>query len=130
MDGIGILLFGIAAVALGGFTGWMEISRRSKCSVEIEAEIADVTRKHYHTGRRGSNDYYPVLKYKVDGEEHGGIADVASPRRNKYEVGKTMTIRYNPDSPDEFHVKGKVGNLKWYLVSFVAGVIFIVAYFL
>lgn len=124
------LLCGLVALGLGGFTSWMEIKKISKCSEEVEAEVTDVKRKHYRGKKGGSNDYSPVLMYKVAGEEHGGLADVASVFPNKYKVGQTMVVKYNPDEPDSFHVKGKVGNIKWYIGTFIVGVIFIVLYFL
>ena len=125
-----ILLCAIVAMGLGGFTSWMELKKIRECSVETEAEITDVRRKHYRGGHSGSsNDYSPVLMYKVDGNEHSGIADVASAFRGKYKVGEKMVIKYNPNDPDTFHVKGKVGNIKWYLGTFIVGIILVVLYF-
>ena len=124
------LLIGIFMILLGGFGLWKAISLLKKCTEEIEATITDVQRTRVKSGNgRKRNDYSPVLTYKVGSEEISGTADISSILPNKFVVGNTMTIKYDPNDPAKFCVKGKSGTLKWAIPLIILGVAFIIAFF-
>ena len=120
------LLVGIFFILLGGLTLWLYISKRIKCTEETEGEVIEVKRKAHRTGRKRSVDYSPVLSYMVDGAEHSGLAEISSVLPNKFQVGQTMMLKYNPEDPDKFVVAGKIGDIKWSIFALVLGVIFLI----
>lgn len=123
-------LIGIFMLLLGGFTAWLAIRKKIKCTEEIEAEITDIKRTRVKSGKGNRrNDYSPVLKYKVGSEECGGVADISSIMPNKFKVGETMTVKYDPNDPNTFCVKGKAGTLGWSIVLLLFGIAFIVSAF-
>lgn len=124
-QGTTILLIGIAAILIGGFTLYINIRKKIKCTEEIEAEIVEVKRRSYKTGRNRKVDYTPILSFKIDGQEYGGMADVSSILPNKYQVGQTMKLKIDPNSPDDFCVAGKIGDIKWSIFFIALGVAFI-----
>lgn len=121
-----VLVIGIAAVLLGGYTLFLNIFKRVKCTQETEAEIVDVKKERHKTGSNRRTDYTPVLSYKVDGQEYGGLTQFSSILPNKFQVGQTMKVKYDPSNPDNFCVVGKVGNIKLSVFALVIGAAFIV----
>lgn len=128
MNSIVYLILGIFFVGLGGFTLWTNISKKRRCSVEAEAEVTEVKRIKHGTGRRRSIDYSPVLTYKAEGQERSGLAQISSAFPGKFKVGQIMTIKYDPNDPDTFCVKGKVENIKWSIMGIILGGLFIFFY--
>lgn len=128
MESLGVILFGIAATVIGGLIIWMDSSRRKKCSVETEAEVIEVKRKSYGSGSRRTKDYTPTVKFIVDGTEYSGAANIASIWATKFKVGQTFTIKYDVNDPNNFYVKGKVGNIKYGIAALIIGIICICGY--
>lgn len=56
-----------------------------------------------------TTNYYPVFTYTVNGNTMHKISNVGSVKPI-YAVGQQMTIRYNPDNPDEFYIPEKIHN--------------------
>lgn len=107
------LLVGIFMLLIGAIGAWMTISKVLKCTQILDATITDVQRTRVKSGSgRKRNDYSPVLTYKVGSEEFSSVADISSMLPNKFVVGETMTIKYDPNEPSTFCVKGKSGTLK------------------
>lgn len=129
MGSYGVLAIGILLILMGGFTLWIDIKKRSKCSVETEAEIIDVKKQRHGHGKNKSTDYSPIVKFVVDGAEHSGMADISSILPNKFQAGQTLEIKYDPSNPDSFCVKGKVGNTKWCALLLIVGILFVISFF-
>ncbi len=130
MNEVGIIILGIIFLLVGLWVTWRSISKKIKCTVEYEAEITEVKRHSYKsnsTNRR--REYSPVVKYIVDGKVFVSEADITSIVPNKFKPGEKLTIKYNPEKPEDFCVKGKLGNIKSGVVCFLLGVLFICFYF-
>lgn len=122
------LLVGIFMILLGGFGLWKAISLMKKCSEEVEATITDINRSRVKSGNgRKRNEYSPVLSYKVGSAQLSGTADITSIFPNKFVVGNTLTIKYDPNNPAKFCVKGKSGTLKWAIPLLLLGIAFVLA---
>lgn len=130
MGSFGVLAIGIILILLGGFTLWIDIKKRSKCNVEAVAEIIEVKKQRHGSGKNRSTDYSPIVKFVVDGTEHSGMADISSVLPNKFQAGQTLEIKYDPSNPDSFCVKGKIGNTKWCAILLIAGILFMISYFM
>ena len=107
---MGEILKGIFCAVLvigGGWLIWKNLAVSSKCTEPTEATIAGTERRTHRVRGRREAKYYPILKFTLDGVEYQATADVGSIFRNKYKEGETMQIRYNPEDPGEFMVKGK-----------------------
>lgn len=126
-----MLIIGILFIALSAFLLWMSMKKKIKCTEEIDAEIIDVKKNRYGRGskNRRSTDYSPVVKYIVSGNECGGVAEISSVLPNKFKIGESITVKYDPNDPNSFCVKGKIGNAKWYMVMIVVGIFIVVFYF-
>lgn len=129
MKETGILLIGILLFVGGGFWLWKCIAKKHKCTVETEAAITGVKR-HKGTGKKRDVDYSPLVKYTADGNEYEGEADISSVLPSKFKEGETLTIKYNPNNPAEFCVKGRLGNIKWGIGLVLIGALMIVVYFI
>ena len=127
MEKIGILVLGFVFLGVGIWLTWKSILIKLKCTVECDAEITDVKRhSHKSKGYNRERYYSPIIKYVVDGNEYGGEADVSSIIPNKYKTGEMLTIKYNPNEPGMFCVKGKLGNIKTGVLCFLLGILFVV----
>lgn len=129
MKEIGFLIIGILFLAGGAFSIWLGISKKKKCTEVIDAEITG-TKRHRGTGKNRTTDYSPIVKYVVDGNEYSGEANISSIMPSKFKAGEMLTIQYDPENPQTFVVKGKLGNLIWSIFAFLLGAAFVVVYFM
>ena len=56
-----------------------------------------------------TKSYYPVFTYTVNGNTIHKISSVGY-AKPIYTVGQQITIRYNPDNPNEFYIPEKIHN--------------------
>lgn len=128
-DDLAMLIIGIVLVLGGALWLWRAILKKRKCSVEAEAEITGINR-HGKTSTRKNADYSPIVRFAANGTEYSGEADISTVIRTKYKEGEKLTIKYNPDNPDIFTVKGKAGDIKWSAGLILIGIFMIVVFFI
>ena len=92
----------------------------AKYSEETVARIIDID---FRT-RKGRNIYSPIVEYYGGGNKIEKKADISSNSRKKFSVGDEVTVKYNPEKPDEFAIKGKsfISNLIWGICALGLGV--------
>lgn len=130
MEGMTTLLLGIGFFVLGIIATYFISKKKLKCTEEMDAEIVGVKRSsHKSSNHNRRTDYSPIVKYTVNGTEYSDVADIDSINPNKFKEGETIKIKYNPEKPEQFTVKGKAGNLKWSVFFILLGILFIVFYF-
>ena len=108
------MLTKIVAVALiigGLYLIYSAISRSRKCSAETVGTVTGRESQRRRSGsrkhRRSTVAYYPVVEFEANGQVITGTADISSSNPNKYADGSSLSIRYNPEDPQEFMVKNK-----------------------
>lgn len=126
-DDLAMLIIGIVLALGGALWLWRAILKKRKCSVEAEAEITGINR-HGKTSTKKNADFSPVVTFNADGKEYSGEADISTVIRTKYKTGESLTIKYNPDDPNVFTVKGKAGEIKYSVGLIVFGIIMIVVF--
>lgn len=91
--GIILIAFGIVVFV---------INNKNKDYIEVESTITNVElSEEAYTDSEGNHydaTYNLTIKYTVDGKEYNGTLD----NMPKYDIGKKMTIYYNPKNPSEF----------------------------
>ena len=117
----GAVLLG-AVMAAGGVI--LDKLRLKRCCCEVTAEVTnvDIRIDHRNDIAHRRNRYAPMVKYDWQGNEYETQVDVyqSAPR---YNVGDKVTVKLNPDRPEEIVVPGRT-----FMVSaFVFGVLLMAA---
>ncbi|MBQ9642977.1 MAG: DUF3592 domain-containing protein [Lachnospiraceae bacterium] len=103
-----VIVVYLLILVLGAFLFYSGLKQARNCTTETNATIVDIetTRSRDKNDRRRNR--YPVVEFMADnGQQVHKRADVSSQNRNKYQVGERLTVKYNPQNPEEFIVKGK-----------------------
>jgi len=96
-----------AAALLGMYMIFSDISKARKCTGETVGTVVGTESKLVRGGRRSHREYFPVVEYDVDGSTYWKRADIGSRSASKYPEGSTLDVRYDPDDPEKFMIKGK-----------------------
>lgn len=113
-----ILVLLILAMVSGGLSKFLMLQYSQWQSAE--GVVTDIQFHDSRIGRR-SNDYYEIFfTYGVDGVEYSASTAYSGDETEQY-VGKTVTVWYDPQTPDaaSFH---KPGAGLWPLVPFILGI--------
>ena len=95
------LMCGVAALS-------MEFNKLRQCSSRAAAKVTDVVRQTY----RGLPTYCPVIEFIVDGRLiRSDSAVPGSMFKNRYRVGDTKTVFYDPVKPERFRLRGNYNML-------------------
>ena len=104
-------IFAVAFIIFGLYLIYSAVSRSRKCSAEAVGTVTGRESKRQRSGsrkhRRSTVAYYPVVEFEANGQIITGTADISSSNPNKYADGSTLSIRYNPEDPQEFIIKNK-----------------------
>lgn len=78
-----------------------------------EARVVSIERRYNSSSH--SSYYFPQLELTVDGKQYFlkssvGTSDI------KYQEGQQVTVRYNPDNPQQFQIEG---NNAWKILKIV-----------
>ena len=98
----------IAMILLGGALIVMQAGKSRRCTEETAATVVGTERRTRRSRGRTSTEYHPVLEFAAKDQTVRKAAENSSMFRGKYKEGDSLTIRYNPENPEEFIVKGKV----------------------
>lgn len=98
----------ILMIVLGGFMVYLQIGKGRKCTEEATAVVVGRETKRIRSGKgRRRTEYHPVLEFTAGEQTVRKAADISSIFPGKYKDGDTLEIRYDPENPEEFLVKGK-----------------------
>ncbi len=104
-------IFAAASIIGGLYLIFTLITRSRKCTAEtVGTVIGHDTKRRLSGGRRHRRSkvyYYPVVEFEANGQKVSGTADVSSSDPKKYADGTMLTVRYDPDNPQEFIIKNK-----------------------
>ena len=112
-----ILLFGIFVI-LGVIFLIMGINMEVKnnelkevCTGEVQGIVSDFhVSGYYGTDEDGIVDerlYYPIFEYEIDNKKYSKQSPTGK-REERFELGESIVIMYNPDNPDEYYVPADV----------------------
>lgn len=74
--------------------------------------------------------YYPVVEYTVNGKKYETrLPDSGTTNSTTYKEGQTVSIKYNPDNPNELSKKDSKGGLIGGIFFIAFGIIAIIASF-
>ncbi len=106
---IPLLIIGLLALAFGCYVYFFE----SRGFVKTEAVIYQIDEEFtgYDADDQAEYDYDVYVHYTVNGERYSEKSDYYE---GSYEVGKSITIYYNPANPHEIH--GDSQNVGIYLM--------------
>ncbi len=91
-----LLLFALVALAVGVYFGFIKSSGYVKTKgIILSVRAEERTDNEHHT----YTDYYPTVKYTVDGKEYTGALDLPGPNA----IGAEIDIQYDPAEPSKVH---------------------------
>lgn len=127
---MGLLIVGSVLSLIGVLFLLGEIFGMASCTQRITARVIRME-KDKGSYWRGTYRYYPILAYTVNGKEYTS-KDKASPtrRENKYKVGGEVTVKCNPEKPEQFRTGAKVSTYLISIVLLAVGITFIVCNYL
>ena len=106
------MMFGVAALSL-------EFNKLRQCTSRAVATIIEVERKNY----RGVVTYCPVVEFSVDGRMiRGSGGATCSMVRNRYHVGDTKTVLFDPVNPEHFRLRGNYSMILAGLLFLLGGI--------
>ena len=104
------LLFALGVLAAGVWLGFIKSSGFVKTKgIILSVRAEERTDNEHHT----YTDYYPTVKYTVDGKEYTGALDLSGPNA----IGAEIDIQYDPADPSKVHSYSPVHVI----ACFVAG---------
>lgn len=100
--GIAFFLFGTIMLSAYG--------SRIKCTEQVSAVVVkNLEVNKLRGGNKGKvhgTTYAPIFEYEYDGKEYSYISKISS-NPAEYSAGERVTIRVNPNDPDEIYHKPK-----------------------
>lgn len=78
-------------------------TKKNRCTASTTAIIQDVKERYISIM---TNEYTPLISYKVDGCEYTCYFTKAYVP-DTYQVGQSIEIQYNPNKPKEINTKGE-----------------------
>ena len=91
-----LLLLALVALAAGVYIGFIKSGGYVKTKgVILSVRAEERTDNEHHT----YTDYYPTVKYTVDGKEYIGALDLSGPNA----IGAEIDIQYDPADPSKVH---------------------------
>ena len=116
---VGAIIFSVFAAAGLIFVIVSLLKKISKCNVELEAEISDISTKDMN----GTTTYAPVYSYYYEGQAYEQTSGVYV-NTPGYRVGEKVTIHINPNKPEMLLDKKR--DLKTLIVFAVVFALFLV----
>lgn len=100
--GILFILFGISSMK-------KTKAKSARCVAPAIGRIVrvDTELEERDEGHRKIKSYVPVFQYIVNGQSVESSSNISTGDKNKYRVGDTAEILFNPAKPSEFVIKGK-----------------------
>ena len=91
-----LLLLALVALAAGVYIGFIKSGGYVKTKgIILSVRAEERTDNEHHT----YTDYYPTVKYTVDGKEYTGALDLPDPNA----IGAEIDIQYDPAEPSKVH---------------------------
>ncbi|NBH71634.1 DUF3592 domain-containing protein [Clostridiaceae bacterium] len=104
---LSILLGTIGAVfVIAGCVFWRIEAVKQAYTGQGEAIVTSIEKRHNSSAH--SNYYYPQLKIEVEGKQYF-LTSAIGTRDQKYQVGQSVKVKYNPDNPRQFQIQGEQG---------------------
>ena len=105
-----ILLFALGVLAVGVWIGFIKSSGYVKIKgIIISVRAEERTDNEHHT----YTDYYPTVKYTVDGKEYTGALDLSGSNA----IGAEIDIQYDPADPSKVHSYSPVHFIACFVVG-------------
>ena len=101
------ILVSIGLILLGGALIVMRTGTIKRCTEEATATVVGLERKTHRSRGRTSSEYHPIVEFAAKDTTVHQAAEISSIFRGKYKEGATLRVKYNPENPKEFLVKGK-----------------------
>ena len=119
--GLVFIIGGVAAIALGIWSGLGTKEKNDKCSATTTATVTDYEQfsqiRVKNAGRRHTRtdtNYSLMYEFEVDGTVYaGGDTDIGS-NQKPYPIGTKIQIHYDPDDPENSYFYN-TSNMKMYL---------------
>ena len=90
------LLFALGVLAAGVYIGFIKSGGYVKTKgIILSVRAEERTDNEHHT----YTEYYPTVKYTVDGKEYTGALDLSGPNA----IGAEIDIQYDPADPSKVH---------------------------
>ena len=101
------LIGGILFIVAGGGLIVTKVMALRRCTEQTVGTMVGLDVKRLRTNRRTRKEYHPVLEYTANGTVVRGTADINSVFKGRFKEGSTYDIRYNPEKPEEFVIRGR-----------------------
>lgn len=116
---IGLILLGLG---IRGIKRYVEL--RMKCKIQVDGTIVSYETKRVHKKDKTKYEYYPTVEYyTLSGKQCKVTLKEQSAFRP--EIGKTCSIFYDENNPDNCYIQGKVYALLKEIGSVVCGIFLI-----
>ena len=122
------LIIGIACVVIGIAILVSYFNTQKTQTAETTATVVRIDSEMELDDDNIETRYYtPVVKYSVNGKEYEKqLSNSRTTNSTEYKEGQEITIKYNPDNPDELSKKGDKGGLICGIFFIVVGIIVVI----
>lgn len=90
----------LIVVCLVLLLGW-RVRIYKNCTEEATAQVVSYREKRVYNDEFSHLEYIPTVKYQVNGVWYQGEPAFGAPAHQR-SVGNSITVRYNPKSPEEY----------------------------
>ena len=125
---VAYLLAGIVIVLIGVLSIIKGLQKKKRCTVSAVAMIVEVEKDDDEAGREGTRKKYtytPIYEFVANGNTIRRSGNIYSHKKREFKAGNTVTVKYNPDKPEEFLVNGKSGGKSFGIALLLFGLVII-----
>lgn len=124
------LIIGIIFIIIGVLCIVLENSANKKCPAAAQGVVVKTILKQEWDKSENSNHRYLADHYYTVVSFNGWTLESKSPRTQiEYKDGEQVEVRYNPDNPEDFYIKGTEGIFRligWIMIS--AGILSVLVF--
>lgn len=123
--GLLLILIGILCIA-------KNVKKKNRCCTSAPAVIVEIRRDEYDAGQDNNKKeitYTPVYEFLTPLGYVRKTGGIYTHSKNRFKVGQTVEVKYDPRKPDDFLVSGKIHGLGFYVSLILFGVLAIVLAF-
>lgn len=114
---------GLIFLLIGFFMYRARKSKEKKCVAVTSGTVTDIEFRYSIDNQEGDRpSYYPVFEYDAEGQHYRIVSNVGTSKQ-KFYVGQSVTICYDPKKPKSYYVKDyKISKTIGYIFLAIGGI--------
>ncbi len=118
-----VILIGILFAGVGLFLLRSNSQKMKRCTVEVPGKVVNIVEEREYEEGSYHYTYFPVISYQAEGQTIESQYTTGFGNKNKFVVGQSITILYNPNQVSEYVIQGEKSNSIMGIAFLVGGIL-------